>query len=290
LSDLAGLAAIDAWPGEHRAAGWRHVDGRTGAHGEVDHPFALASVTKLLTATAVLVAVQEEIVGLDEPAGPPGATVRLLLAHASGLPFEGTTPIAPPGERRIYGSAAFEVLGALVEERAAMPFRDYVHEAVCAPLGLTATRLDGSPGHGAVSTVTDLLRFMAELQVPGRVLAPEVLAEAITPQLPALAGVLPGFGRQDPNPWGLGFELHGHKQPHWMPPEASPEAFGHFGQSGTFLWVDPRAQVGCVALTDASFGPWAWAEWPLFAASLLRNAVNGYVLPEGTTQGGGRGS
>ena len=272
---MSDLAAIDAWPGEHRAAGWRHADGRTATHGEVDHPFALASVTKLLTATAVLVAVQEEIVALDEPAGPLGATVRLLLAHASGLPFEGSTPIAPPGERRIYGSPAYDVLGSLVEARSEMPFADYLHDAVCVPLGLTATRLEGSPGHGATSTVTDLLRFMGELQAPGRVLAAEVLADATTPQLPALAGVLPGFGRQDPNPWGLGFELHGHKQPHWMPPEASPQAFGHFGQSGTFLWVDPIAAVGCVALTDARFGQWAWAEWPLFAVSLLRSASEG---------------
>ncbi len=71
-------------------------------------------MTKLLTATAVLVAVQEEILDLDEPAGPPGATVRLLLCHASGLPFDGDEPIAPPGQRRIYGNAAYEVLGDLV--------------------------------------------------------------------------------------------------------------------------------------------------------------------------------
>src|SRR3546814_8402419 len=80
--------------------------------------FALASVTKLLTASAVLVAVEEEIVVLDEAAGPPGATVRLLLAHASGLPFEGREPIAPPGERRASGNAAYEVLAELVAERA----------------------------------------------------------------------------------------------------------------------------------------------------------------------------
>ena len=46
-----------------------------------------ASVTKLLTGLAALVAVEEGIVDLDEPAGPPGSTLRHLLSHASGLPL-----------------------------------------------------------------------------------------------------------------------------------------------------------------------------------------------------------
>ena len=268
---MSPLDQIDAWPGTHRAAAWRRADGTGEQHGEVDHPFALTSLTKLLTATAVLVAVQEEIVVLDEPAGPAGGTVRLLLAHASGLPFEGTTPIAAPAQRRIYGNTAFEVLGALVAERSGMAFADYLQEGVCRPLALTATHLEGSPAHGATSTVTDLLCFVAELQTPGRVLAAETLAEATTPQLPDLVGVLPGFGQQAPNPWGLGFELHGRKRPHWMPPDASAGTFGHFGQSGTLLWVDPEADVGCVILGDAPFGPWAVDEWPRIGRVLLRS-------------------
>ncbi len=96
MSD-GGLDALGGWPGTHRAAGWRRRDGAEATAGDADRSFPLASVTKLLTATAVLVAVQEEILALDEPAGPPGSTVRLLLCHASGLPFDGRDPIAPPG-------------------------------------------------------------------------------------------------------------------------------------------------------------------------------------------------
>jgi CubicO group peptidase (beta-lactamase class C family) len=267
-----GLDTIDAWPVDHAAAGWRRVDGTEARRGESGRPFALASVTKLLTATAVLVAAQEELLDLDEPAGPPGSTVRLLLAHASGLPFDGDRAVAPPGTRRMYGNPAFVLLGRLVAERAEMPFAEYLERGVLEPLGMTATRLVGSPAHAARSTVDDLLRFMAELQSPGRVLAPELLTEATTAQLPDLDGILPGFGRQAPNPWGLGFELHGAKTPHWMPASASAGAFGHFGQSGSFLWVDPGAGVGCVALSDRAFGDWALTAWPALGDVVLRGA------------------
>ena len=81
--------------------------------------------------------------------------------------------------------------------------------------------------------------------------------------------MLPGFGRQRPNPWGLGFEVMGTKAPHWMPPEASPRTFGHFGQSGAFLWVDPDAGVACVGLGDQPFGDWAREEWPRLGAAVL---------------------
>jgi CubicO group peptidase (beta-lactamase class C family) len=268
----AALDQLASWPGRHRAAGWVHRDGRSETAGEVDHQFALASVTKLLSAAAVLVAVEEQIVALDEPAGPAGSTVRLLLCHASGLPFDGTVPIAPPGQRRIYGNAAFDVLAELVAERSAMPFGDYLHEAVCAPLEMTATVVHGSPAHGGRSTLRDLLRFAQELLTPTRIVAPQTVAEATTPQLPELTGVLPGYGRQAPNLWGLGFELHDRKTPHWMPPEASPGAFGHFGQSGTFLWVDPAPGVACVALTDARFDEWARTAWPALGSAVLAAA------------------
>lgn len=268
-----GLEGLDGWPGTHRAAGWLRADGAKATAGDAGWPFPLASVTKLLTAAAVLVAVQEEIVDLDEPAGPPGSTVRLLLCHASGLPFDGDEPIASPGVRRIYGNAAYELLGALVAERAELPFRDYVREGVLLPLGMVATTVTGSPAHGARSTVGDLLRFGAELLAPTRVLAPELVAEATRPQLEDLDGVLPGFGQQTPNPWGLGFELRGHKSPHWTPPAASPATFGHFGQSGAFLWVDPEAGVACAALADRPFGDWAVKAWPALGEAVLGAAT-----------------
>src|SRR3546814_318877 len=165
--------------------------------------------------------------------------------------------MAITGERRAYGNAGYEVVAERGEERAQMAFAEYLHEAVLVPLAMTATTLDGSPGAGATSTLDDMLRFAQELLAPGRVLAPETLAEATTAQVPDLDGVLPGYGRQAPNPWGLGFEIRGTKTPHWTPPAASPETFGHFGQAGCFLWVDPRPGVALVAPPAEAFGDWA---------------------------------
>jgi CubicO group peptidase (beta-lactamase class C family) len=270
------LTAIRSWPVPHAAAGaaWAGA-AETAVEGEADRPFALASVTKVLSALAVLVAVEEAVVDLDEPAGPPGSTVRHFLAHASGLgPEAGDPAVGAPGERRAYSNAGFEVLADLVAERAGLAFDRYLAEAVCEPLAMGATRLEGSAAHGATSTVADLLRLAEELLSPGRVIHPDTLRLATTAAFPDLAGVLPGFGAMSPNPWGLGVELRGSKHPHWTPPEASPGTFGHFGRAGTMLWVDPAAGVACVALTDREFGPWAASAWPELGSALLR-AVGG---------------
>jgi CubicO group peptidase (beta-lactamase class C family) len=133
---------------------------------------------------------------------------------------------------------------------------------------MAATRLDGSPAAGAVSTAADLVRFAAELQAPTLVHA-DTLAGAVEVAFPGLAGVLPGFGRQKPNDWGLGFELRDGKSPHWTGATSSPRTFGHFGQSGTFLWVDPDAGVAAVALTDRDFGEWAQLAWPAWTDAVL---------------------
>jgi CubicO group peptidase (beta-lactamase class C family) len=89
-------------------------------------------------------------------------------------------------------------------------------------------------------------------------------------QFPGLDGVLPGFGRQEPNDWGLTFELRDHKSPHWTGSTNSPRTFGHFGQSGTFLWIDPDLGAACGVLTNRDFGDWAKAVWPAFSDSVVR--------------------
>ncbi len=88
-------------------------------------------------------------------------------------------------------------------------------------------------------------------------------------QFPGLEGVLPGFGRQEPNDWGLGFELRDGKAPHWTGARNSPRTFGHFGRSGTFLWVDPDAGIALACLTDRPFGDWAVTAWPRLADAVL---------------------
>jgi CubicO group peptidase (beta-lactamase class C family) len=219
----------------------------------------------------VLVAAEEGVIDLDEPAGPEGATVRHLLAHASGLPFEGRTPIARVGQRRIYSNAGFEIVAETLERKADMPFAGYLRAAVFEPLGLS-TELRGSAAAGIHGTLDDLVAVARELQAPTLV-AGETMAEMTTVQFPGLGGVLPDVGRFDPNDWGLGFELRDGKQPHWTGTRNSVRTFGHFGGSGTFLWVDPEAGLACACLTDREFDRWALDAWPRLSDDILEEAA-----------------
>ncbi|HEY2299162.1 MAG TPA: serine hydrolase domain-containing protein [Jatrophihabitans sp.] len=266
------LETLDQWPVGTAAAA---VVGRSGVletRGPVDHEFHLASVTKALAALAVLVAVEEEAVKLDDAADEavvPGATLRHLLAHASGYAPERPMRAAAPGTRRIYSNVGIERAGALVEAATDMPFATYLTEAVAGPLRLRATSLPGSPARDGVSTAADLARVLHELLSPTGLLSTQTLCDATSVQFPGLRGVLPGFGAQDPNDWGLGFEIRATKSPHWTGAHNSPDTYGHFGQAGTMLWVDPVAKVGLVALTDRDFGPWAAQAWPVLSDAVL---------------------
>jgi CubicO group peptidase (beta-lactamase class C family) len=253
------LRQVDGWPCDHVAVG---IAGAVESqYGDVGRAFDWASVTKLATAVAVLVACEEGIVELDEAAGPPGATLRHLLAHASGLAFDEQATIASPGRRRIYSNTGFELAAALVAERAEMPFGAYFEHVWGFPLA-------GSPAYGVEASLAELLAVARELLAPTR-LSPELLDEAATVQFPGLDGVLPGFGRMEPNDWGLGLELRDAKSPHWTGSLNSPRTFGHFGRSGTFLWVDPERGLALACLTDLTFGEWAKDAWPRLADAVL---------------------
>jgi CubicO group peptidase (beta-lactamase class C family) len=245
---VESLRAIDDWGAGLAAAGVVRADGVVATHGPRGAPVRWASVTKLLTGLAALVAVEEGALELDE-------RLRRLLSHA--------------GERRrTYSNEGIEEAAGIVAAGAEMPFADYFREAVVRPLGLRGS-LEGSPAADYVGPLDDLLALGRELLAPTLV-APETLAEATTVQFPGLDGVLPGWGRQEPNDWGLTFELKDGKSPHWMGSLTSPRSFGHFGQDGTFLWVDPELGAACGVLTDRPFGEWAKAAWPPFSDSVVR--------------------
>jgi CubicO group peptidase (beta-lactamase class C family) len=269
---VQALRQVDEWPAENVAAGVVRNGEVVAVHRPQDREFRWASVTKPATALAALVAAEEGTIDLDEPAGPPGSTVRHLLAHASGLPFEGREPIGQPGARRIYSNTGFDVLAELVAERAEMPFAEYLRQAVLAPLGMGA-ELQGSAGSHLFGSLDDLLRLARELQSP-TLIAPETLAEATSVQFPGLAGVIPEMGRFDPNDWGLGFELKDEKPGHWSGTRTSPRTFGHWGGSGTFLWVDPDARLALGVLSDLEFGDWAKEAWPRLSDGVYEEATS----------------
>ncbi|SDU42874.1 serine hydrolase domain-containing protein [Gordonia westfalica] len=260
---MSVLESLTEWPVDHVSAAIITRDGVAEEFGDPVRVYELASVTKLLVAETVLVAVEEGAVELDDPAGPPGATIAHLLAHASGLAFDSREVEAGVGEKRIYSSAGFEILSEVVAEATGIAFDRYLADALCTPLGMGSTELYGPAGHAARSSVADLARFARELLAP-QILAPETLANATSVQFPGIDGFVPGYGRHRPNDWGLGFEIRSEKSPHWTGAGNSPRTFGHFGQAGTYLWVDPDLQAACVVLTDRAFGPWAKPLWSEF--------------------------
>ena len=133
---------------------------------------------------------------------------------------------------------------------------------------LSGTTLEGAPSAGIAGTLSDLLVFARELMEPTLV-AEETLEEATTVVFPGLAGILPDFGRYEPLDWGLGFEIRDAKKPHWTGTRNSGRTFGHFGSSGSFVWVDPEAGLACASLADRQFGQWAKDCWPALSDAVL---------------------
>ena len=268
-SDVADLSVLTAtWPGtcslgiadEHRTIG---------ASGDLDWVTRIASISKLFTCYAALIAIEEGTISLDDAAGPHGSTVRHLMAHASGLGFESdASQTFEPGSRRVYSNVGIEVLAQHLEAAAGMAFTDYLVEAVIEPLGLVGFEAAGSPAHGMRCSVNHLFAFGRELLSPTLV-APETVAIATAPVFPELRGVLPGFGSHDPNPWGLGFEIKGTKDPHWTGIRHDPSTFGHFGGSGSFFWVDPTRRLIGASLSTEVFGEWAVEAWPTINTVLI---------------------
>lgn len=269
---MSALDLIGDWPVSAASAAVVGSSGVLASYGETARTFALASVTKPLVARAVQVAVEEGVVDLDTPAGPPGSTVRHLLAHASGLAMHSADVQARPGTRRVYSNYGFAVLAETVQQQSGIEFGRYLAEAVFEPLAMAASRLEGgaaAAGFGAVSSVADLAAFAGDLLTP-RTVSAQLHAQAISVQFPGLTGVLPGFGVQRPNDWGLGFEIRDGKSPHWTGAANSPSTFGHFGQTGTFIWVDPVADLGLVVLTDRDFDEWAKPLWPALSDEVVK--------------------
>ncbi|MCI5825612.1 MAG: beta-lactamase family protein [Arcanobacterium sp.] len=249
--------------------------------GDPDRVFPLASVTKPIAAYAVLVAVERGMLSLETPAGPPGATVRHLLAHASGLPFGKGDPIAKPGVRRIYSNYGYDVLADVVAEHLRMPVQEWVIRAVARPLGMDTFTLRqgvwpvagstaypaGSIAADGVASADSLARFAMELLRP-TLISRDLFTQAMSSQFDGISGILPGYGKQINNQWGLGFSIRGHKNPHWLSSDFSPRTIGHFGQSGSFIWMDPTVCKAGIFLGERPFGDQHRRVWPALTAQM----------------------
>ena len=154
-----------------RAYGLASVD--TDARMRVETPVELASVSKSMTALAVVILEREGLIRREASvtetlpelgAGWSGVTLRDLLRHRSGLrrrndflvPCCGPAAIAgldrtgermaaaelasPPGETYSYSNANYVLLASVVQRASGVPFADYMDEKVFEPTGMrTAT-------------------------------------------------------------------------------------------------------------------------------------------------------
>ena len=246
-------------------------DGVLYESGDVDEIFPFASVTKPIVAWSALVAVDRGLLDLDAPAGAPapdGATIGHLLSHSSGIAADSDERLATPGTRRIYSNRGIEILGQRLQEATGTPLETWVESTVLEPLGMASVLIPGSPAHSGEGSARDLSLFARELASP-RLVSPALAERACAPVLPELDGVLPGYGRQVPNPFGLGVEVRGAKSPHWTGKGNSPQTFGHFGQSGSFMWVDPVAERQAVFLGAEPFGQVHRKTWPALGDQIL---------------------
>ena len=262
---------VDGWPAGAAAALVRLDAGRVEVRaraGDLDEPRAWASVSKLAVALAVGVEQDWGLHEFTEVVGPQGATIAHLLSHSAGLGLEEGDPRAPLATRRVYSNYGVDHAVAAVVGTADPAA--WLDERVFRPLGMERTRLEGRPAAGVVGPTADLVTLAVAWLRPEVVSVP-TRDRLATPYLPDLVGVVPGFGRFSPCPWGLGPEVRGTKE-HWMG-DWPPESFGHFGQSGSLVLVNVAERLGVVATSPEPFGPWAVALWPAWTSEVRRRAL-----------------
>jgi len=152
--------------------GFADVENRVPAKAE--SAYRLASVTKPMTAAAVLELVEQGKIDLDAevqayvpyfPRKSAPVTVRQLLGHLGGIShyrdydleghfkdpkdtreaiavFADFDLVAEPGTRFSYSSYGYNLLGAVVEGASGKPYGEFMREAVWGPLGMESTRMD----------------------------------------------------------------------------------------------------------------------------------------------------
>ena len=140
-----------------------------------NEPIIIGSLSKAITATAVMTLVENGRIELDAPFQRylPGlrfddpnmrvVTVRQLLNQTSGIPAEapraegrdatlaahaealqGIRLVATPGERHIYSSPNYQLLGRIVEVVTGQSFGAYVQARILDPLQMTSSSVTGA--------------------------------------------------------------------------------------------------------------------------------------------------
>ncbi len=237
--------------------------------GSASGRYAFASVTKLFSTYVVADAVLSGFISfedvIDDPYFDKGdVTLADLMSHASGVrpvPLE----CFEPRQKRIYTNEAFQYAGDFLIRRLGRQFKGVTvgqlfEEGLGSHLSTTID-IAGSCANSATGTFDDLVKFLAEMRIP-TFLDRQMHEFLVTPHCEDLPGILPGWGHYDRNLFGIGYEIKGEKSPHWSGACSSSSTFGHFGQSGTFVFHDPMHSVSVACVTNEAFGPWAKEAYP----------------------------
>lgn len=152
--------------------GFSDLENKTPAKPE--SAYRLASVSKSMTALAIMQLVEKKKIDLDAevqtyvswfPKKKWPVTVRQVLGHLGGIShyknaanelhikehkstreaiaiFQDFDLIAEPGTRYSYSSYGYNLLGAIVEAASGMSFGEYMKQNVWGPAGMTDTRMD----------------------------------------------------------------------------------------------------------------------------------------------------
>ncbi len=156
------------------AKGYGYADLENKTPAKPESAYRLASVTKPMTALAVLQLAEKGKINLDAevqtyvpyfPKKPWPVTVRQVLGHVGGIShyknaaqelhikerrttresvaiFENFDLVAEPGTRYSYSSYGYNLLGAIIESASGKSYGEYMRENIWQPLGMTDTRMD----------------------------------------------------------------------------------------------------------------------------------------------------
>lgn len=257
---------LSRWPSESAAQVFSLQNGHleiVAEEGDIGVLRPWASVSKLAVALGIAFEVDQSHCSYEEVVkSETGATLAQLVSHCSGLGFEAGDPTNPPGTRRVYSNIGIDTACEFV--RTGRAPGQWLQEVVFEPLEMSAS-LDGRAAAGVTGSVKDMTKLAVAWLTP-QLISAALRDRAISVYEPELNGIVPGFGRFSPCPWGLGPEIRGHKQ-HWMG-DWPAESFGHFGQSGTLVLMNVERQVGVVAAAGEPFGPWAVELWPAWTSEI----------------------
>ncbi len=177
---ISGLQFVVVYKGKvamSRSYGLADVDAKKPV--TKDTSFEIASVSKPLVATAVMMLIEQDKVKLDDPIGKYvkemplawiNVSVRNLLSHTSGIPEYrsgefyirhrmeetpfteitknmATDMVFDAGDHFSYSNTNYVLLGKLIEGVTGKPYTDFLKANIFEPLGMSATGFVGSKEH-----------------------------------------------------------------------------------------------------------------------------------------------